>query len=100
LPPSTATPAEIAHFLLHLLISTEATSLDQGRRVTARWTKGTGQEILSYPAVMYFEIFGTEDGWIVYRKVKMAVHIQKSKGFWYKYGACEYDHPQTLRKLG
>lgn len=58
LPSTTATPAEVAHFLLHLLLSTEAMSLDQGRRAVAKWTKGTGQELLNYPPVMYFETFG------------------------------------------
>ena len=58
LPSTTATPAEVAHFLLHLLLSTEAMSLDQGRRAVAKWTKGTRQQLLNYPPVMYFEIFG------------------------------------------
>jgi hypothetical protein len=40
LPPAKVTPAEVAHFLLHLLVSTESMSLDHGRRVTAKWTKG------------------------------------------------------------
>ena len=96
LPLATASPAEVAHFLLHLLVSTEAMSLDQGRRVAARWTKGTGQELLSYPPVMFFETLGTEKGWIVYREIKMAVHAEKSKGFRYKYGACEYHQPKAL----
>jgi hypothetical protein len=98
LPPAIATPTEVAHFLLHLLVSTEAMSLDQGRRVAARWTKGTGQELLSYPPVMFFEIFGTEDGWIVYREVKLAVHVEKSKSFRYKCEACEYHHLQHRQR--
>jgi hypothetical protein len=98
LPHATATPTEVAHFLLQLLVLTEAMSLDQGRRVAARWTKGTGQELLSYPPMMFFEIFGTEDGWIVYRETKMAVHVERMQGFWYKYGACKYHHPQHCER--
>jgi len=62
LPRATSTSAEVACFLLHLLVSSEAMPLNQGRRVAARWITGTGQELHSYPPVMYLDIFRAEDG--------------------------------------
>jgi hypothetical protein len=89
LPSPKATPAEIVDFLVHLLVSTDM-PVDQARRVAAKWTRGSGQELRSYPPAMYFEIFGKEDGWITYREVKMALHNEKNKGIWYRYGTCKY----------
>ena len=85
LPSAKATPAEIVDFLVHLLVSTDM-PVDQARRVAAKWTRGSGQELRSYPPAMYFEIFGKEDGWITYREVKMALHNERNKGIWYRYG--------------
>jgi hypothetical protein len=89
LPSAKATPAEIVDFLVHLLVSTDM-PVDQARRVAAKWTRGSGQELRSYPPAMYFEIFGKEDGWIIYREVRMALHNEKNKGIWYRYCTCEY----------
>jgi hypothetical protein len=89
LPSAKATPAEIVDFLVHLLVSTDM-PVDQARRVAAKWARGSGQELRSYPPAMYFEIFGKEDGWITYREVKMALHNEKNKGIWYRYCTCEY----------
>ena len=89
LPDARATPMEVADFLTHLLIDARGMSTDGARRVAAMWTKGTGQELRSFPPAMYFEIFGKEDGWIVYREVHLALHREKSKGFWYRYGGCK-----------
>jgi hypothetical protein len=91
LPSAKATPAEIVDFLVHLLVSTDM-PVDQARRVAAKWTRGSGQELRSYPPAMYFEIFGKEDGWITYREVKMALHNERNKGIWYRYGTCEYNN--------
>jgi hypothetical protein len=87
LPSAKATPAEIVDFLVHLLVSTDM-PVDQARRVAAKWTRGSGQELRSYPPAMYFEIFGKEDGWITYREVKMALHNERNKGIWYRCGTC------------
>lgn len=81
---------EVSDFLVYLLIDSRAMSTDGARRVAALWTKGTGQELRSFPPQMYFEIFGSEDGWMVYREVHMALHREKSKGFWYRNGGCKY----------
>jgi len=90
LPHAKASPMEVSDFLVHLLTSSRELSTDGARRLAALWTKGTGQELRSYSPAMYFEIFGTEDGWIVYREVHLALHREKSKEFWYTYGNCEY----------
>jgi hypothetical protein len=90
LPDAKATPVEVSDYLAHLLVNSRGMSIDGARRVAALWTRGTGQELRSFPPAMYFEIFGKEDGWIVYREVRLAIHAEKSKGFGYRYGACTY----------
>lgn len=90
LPNKKATPMEVSDFLTHLLINTRGMSTDGARRVAALWTRGTGQELRSFPPAMFFEIFGKEDGWIVFREVHLAIHREKSKTFRYRYGACEF----------
>jgi len=90
LPHAKASPMEVSDFLVHLLTESRDMSTDGARRLAALWTKGTGQELRSYSPAMYFDIFGNEDGWIVYREVQLALHREKSKGFWYQYHNCEY----------
>lgn len=90
LPSPKATPAEVVDFLIHILVSTDSMSVDQARRVASKWTKGSGQELRSYPPAMFFELFGNEDGWIAYREVKMAIHKEKNKRFWSRFHPCEY----------
>lgn len=89
LPNKKATPMEVSDFLTHLLINSRGMSTDGARRVAALWTRGTGQELRSFPPAMFFEIFGKEDGWIVFREVHLAIHREKSKKFSHRYGACE-----------
>jgi len=89
LPSAKASPAEVVDFLVHLLVSTDSMSVDQARRVASKWTKGTGQELRSYPPAMFFELFGNEDGWITYREVRMAIHNEKNKRFWFRFHPCE-----------
>ena len=88
LPHAKASPMEVSDFLAYVLTDTRDMSTDGARRVAALWTKGTGQELRSYSPAMYFEIFGEEDGWIVYREVHLSLHRERRKGFSYKYGAC------------
>jgi hypothetical protein len=90
LPHAKASPLEVSDFLIHLLIDSRGMSTDGARRVAAMWTKGTGHELRAFPPAMYFDIFGKEDGWIVYREVHLVLHKEKSKKLWYKYGACKY----------
>lgn len=87
-PPKKASPMEVSDFLTHLLIDSRGISTDSARRVAAKWTKGTGQELRSFPPAMYFEIFGKEDGWIVYREVHLAIHRQDNKKFKNRNAAC------------
>ena len=94
-PHAKASPMEVSDFLVHILTSSRDMSTDGARRVAALWTKGTGQELRSFPPAMYFEIFGKEDGWIVYREVHLALHRGRSKEFWYTYGICEYCSDQV-----
>ena len=88
LPHAKASPIEVSDFLAYLLTDSRHMSTDGARRLAALWTKGTGQELRSYSPAMYFEIFGKEDGWIVYREVHLALHREESRGFWYRFGAC------------
>lgn len=89
LPHVKATPMEVADFLTHLLIDSRGMSTDGAHRVAALWTRGTGQELCSFPPAMYFDIFGKEDGWIVYKEVHLALHREKSKTFSHRYGTCK-----------
>jgi hypothetical protein len=88
LPHAKASPMEVSDFSVHLLTESRDMSTDGARHVAALWTKGTGQELRSFPPAMYFEIFGKEDGWIVYHEVHLALHREKSKGFWYRNQHC------------
>jgi hypothetical protein len=88
LPHAKASPMEVSDFLVHLLTESRDMSTDGARRLAALWTKGTGQELRSFPPAMYFEIFGKEDVWIVYREVHMALYRERSKEF--SYDPCEY----------
>lgn len=88
LPHAKASPTEVSDFWVHLLTDSRDMSTDGARRLAALWTKGTGQELRSYSPAMYFEIFGTEDGWIVYREVHLAIHREKSTEFWYTCSNC------------
>lgn len=78
LPGVRATPDEVRHYLVHLLTSKRDLPLDHVRRVVARWRIGTGIELRSYSPAMYLDIFGREDGWVIYREVRLAVLEQRS----------------------
>ena len=43
----------------------------------------------SYDPSIYFEIFGAEYGWILYREIKLSIHEDKRRKFTYKYGTGE-----------
>ena len=88
---------EVSDFLVHLLTNSRDMSTDGARRVAALWTKGTGQELRSFPPAMYFEIFGKEDGWIVYREVHLALHREKRKELWYTYSHRGYSPMWSMR---
>lgn len=89
LPPPSATPDEVRDFLAQLLTTKRNLPQDQVRRIVAKWTIGTGVELRSYPASMFLDIFGREDGWITYREVRLAV-LKAKNGFWHNYGTCTF----------
>lgn len=73
LPETTATADQIRDFLVHLLTSKRGLALDHSRRIASKWTIGNGKELRSYPPSMYLDIFGREDGWVVYKEVKICI---------------------------
>lgn len=73
-PAATATPDQVRDFIVELLTTTRGLHIDHARRVAARWTLGNGQEMRAYPPWMYRDIFGFEDGWIVYKEVHVVLH--------------------------
>ena len=89
IPSSRASPIEVADFLTCLLTDYRGLSTDAARRVAANWTRGTGLEMRKYPPAIYFEIFGKEDGWTVYREVHLAMERMLRRSFWYRWKACE-----------
>lgn len=74
LPEETATPDQIRHFLVQLLTAKRRISFDHASRIASKWTISSGKELRSYPFLMYTEIFGREDGYIVYKEVKTIVY--------------------------
>ena len=74
LPPEpTATADQIRDFIVHLLTSKRGLALDHARRITSKWAIGNGKELRSYPPSMYLDIFGREDGWVVYKEIKLCI---------------------------
>ena len=79
-PPSVnATPEEVRDFITRLLINRRGLPQDHVRRAVAKWTVGSGRELRSYTPSMYLDIFGREDGWIVYREVKLSIYCEQNK---------------------
>jgi hypothetical protein len=91
LPPPKATPTEVSKFLFQLLVSTKAmSSEDQARDVASRWKLGTGQELRNYPAIMFLDIFGKEEGFVTYREVKRVMNKKKDESIGHRFGMCKY----------
>ncbi|KAI5205134.1 hypothetical protein E4T39_03186 [Aureobasidium subglaciale] len=78
-PGEKATPDEVREFLVSLLIKNRGLHQDHARRVAAKWTLGTGRELSSYPPLLYAEIFGLEDAWMVYKEAKLFIRTEKKK---------------------
>jgi hypothetical protein len=72
-----ATPDQVRYFLTHLLINKRDLPLDHVRRAVARWRIGTGLELRSYSPAMYLDIFGREDGWVIYQEVRLLMLDKK-----------------------
>ncbi|KAI5251477.1 hypothetical protein E4T42_04206 [Aureobasidium subglaciale] len=83
-PGEKATPDEVREFLVSLLIKNRGLHQDHARRVAAKWTLGTGRELSSYPPLLYAEIFGLEDAWMVYKEAKLFIRTEQKKNL--KYG--------------
>jgi len=89
LPSSRATPDQVRSFLTQLLINKRDLPLDHVRRAVARWRIGTGLELRSYSPAMYLDIFGREDGWVIYREVRLLI-LEKERTFVQRYIVREY----------
>ncbi|KEQ60271.1 uncharacterized protein M437DRAFT_54686 [Aureobasidium melanogenum CBS 110374] len=79
-PAEKATPDEVREFLVKLLVQNRGLHQDHARRVASKWTLGTGRELISYPPLLYAEIFGLEDAWMVYKEAKVFIRTEKKKG--------------------
>lgn len=74
LPEETATPEQICDFLVQLLTTKRGISTEHASRIASKWTISSGKELRNFPPAMFTEIFGREDGYIVYREVKTLVY--------------------------
>lgn len=90
-PEETATADDLRVFLTQLLISERGLTPDHAHDIASRWKTGNGKELRTYPATMYLDIFGREDGWVVYRETKLCLaQDKKDKGdtaplpFWHR----------------
>ncbi|GAB7322554.1 hypothetical protein MBLNU13_g03474t1 [Cladosporium sp. NU13] len=86
LPRPAAPPEEVRLFIAYFLQEQGIPQSDT-QDVAARWKIGRGREMGSYDPTIYFEIFGAEHGWILYREVKVRIHVEKRRKFAYKYGS-------------
>jgi hypothetical protein len=78
-PSEKATPDEVREFLVALLIQNRGLNQDHARRVASKWTLGTGRELTTYPPLLYAEIFGLEDAWMVYKEAKLFMKTEEQK---------------------
>ncbi|KAM0716074.1 hypothetical protein Q7P37_008588 [Cladosporium fusiforme] len=76
-PSVHATPHDICDFLTYLLVKKRGFAQEHARRVAAKWTVGSGLELRQYNPTMFFQVFGREDGWILYREVKVGLWREK-----------------------
>lgn len=88
-PDPKATPDEVRDFLV-LAMQSRGLGLDHSRRVAARWTLGTGRELRAYPVAMYRDIFGPEDGWVVYKEVRVLFYKQENEKAIGRWVWCKY----------
>jgi hypothetical protein len=100
-PEDKATPDEVRDFLVQVM-QVRGIGIDHARRIAGRWTLGTGRELKSYTVAMYRDVFGPEDGWVVYKDVKTMYYAEEKEkmrsnrlGFG-KFTSCE-DSIFTLR---
>ena len=77
-PEPKATPDEVRDFIVQAM-QARGLGIDHARRVGAKWTLGTGRELRQYPVAMYRDIFGPEDGWVVYKEVRVLFYKKEDK---------------------
>jgi hypothetical protein len=85
-PTETATPDDVRAYIISVMLA-RGIGLDHARRVAARWTLGTGRELRQYPATMFKEIFGPEDGWVVFKETRVPYYREDRK---------KPDHTRTI----
>lgn len=73
LPAAEATPNEVQDFITQLLKNKRGLPVEAARRIALQWTLGTGRELRTYTPSMYFDIFGQEAGWTLYRAIRLAL---------------------------
>ena len=95
LPKPTASPDEVRLFITHLL-QEQGVPQSNAQDVAARWKIGRGREMGTYDPTIYFEIFGAEYGWILYREIKLRIHEEKCRRFTYKYSTGESAFEQNV----
>ncbi|KAK4501912.1 hypothetical protein PRZ48_007721 [Zasmidium cellare] len=77
IPEPTATPDDVRDFFKTLLVSKGQSSSEDAEVIAAKWKRGSGDELKRYPPHMYFNIFGHEDGWFLYKETKLIVKREK-----------------------
>jgi hypothetical protein len=96
-PSVAAPPAEVRLFVSHLL-QEHGISQNDAQNVASQWKIGRGREMRSYDPSIYFEVFGAEYGWILYREIKLRIHEEKCQKLTYKYrtGECALNQNTVL----
>ncbi|KAI6812664.1 hypothetical protein KC332_g14699 [Hortaea werneckii] len=79
LPADHVSPSEVRQFISHFLASQRQFPVDHAQRIAACWTVGSGLELRTYSALMYLEISGIEDGWILYREFALIIRAELAK---------------------
>ncbi|KAH9844477.1 hypothetical protein Tdes44962_MAKER01511 [Teratosphaeria destructans] len=74
-----ASADDIREYLSQILVSKYRVGIDEARRVALKWGAGTVRELKQYPPHMFLELFGPENGWLLYKQVKMGVAEQENK---------------------
>ena len=95
LPKPAASPDEVRLFMSYLLREQGIPQSD-AQDVAAQWKIGRGREMGTYDPTIYFEIFGAEYGWILYREIKLRIHEEKCRRFTYKYSTGESAFEQNM----
>lgn len=79
IPEANDTPVRVREFLAQLLSANRVFPNDSIQRIVEKWTLGSGQELRSYTPYMFFDIFGREEGWIIYKEVKVYIYREERK---------------------